>query len=241
MDVAWRLIDQDRLPVWGAVLLESQTAGRGRMGRVWQSPGGHIYGALRLPVEPPFDGPGASLALALGLAGVLEDFGWPVSLKWPNDLIYEGGKTGGLLLESKKGRLVAGIGFNLGSPPPGDWPAERDPGAPGPSALPFSGGPAALWPALVKKFIMLYNEKFQSRPLADLIPAAEALLHWRGRTVTVAQPASVPPAPESGLTGRIVGLGPEGYLRLANAEGEFHLWSGTVCLADYFQIHSRTL
>lgn len=232
LDVAWSLAEADRLPVWGAVLLESQTAGRGRMGRVWQSPAGHIYGALRLPTAPPFDGPGASLVLALYLAEALKDFGWAVNLKWPNDLIYEGGKTGGLLLESKKDRLVAGIGLNLNAPPPGDWPASRDPGAPGPSALPFSGGPAELWTALVKRIILLYNEEFQGRSLADLIPKAEAILHWRGRTVTVVQPASVPPAPESGLVGRLEGLGPEGYLRLVNARGEYQLWSGTVCLAD---------
>ncbi len=232
LDLAWDLIAQGRLPVWGAVLAASQNAGRGRMGRVWQSPAGHVYGALRLPPAPPFDGPGASLALALFLARGLADFGWPIALKWPNDLIFEGGKTGGILLESKKSALVAGVGLNLGAPPAGDWRQARDPGAPAPSALPFSAGPEALWAALVKKIFLLYNARHGNLAIADLAAEAEKILHWRGRMVTVDRPASVPSAPDAGLSGRIVGLGPEGHLRLANADGEYQLWSGTLSLAD---------
>lgn len=256
IDVAWELIARDELPLWGAVLVESQTGGRGRMGRAWQSPPGHVYGAMRLPLAPPFDGPAASLALALILAeafkggeqfgsnpaersehhhsrdGVtpLRGFGWDMMIKWPNDLIYNGGKVGGLLLESRKDNLVAGIGFNLISPPEGDWMREREPGAPVPSALPFSGGPAALWPALVKRFILLYKEKFRGHTMADLIPEAEKRMFWLGRTVAVERPSSTPQAPETGLVGRITGLGPDGHLRLDSNGQEYSLWSGTVFL-----------
>ncbi len=230
LDAAWEFQAQGRLPVWGAVLMERQNAGRGRMGRVWQSPPGHVYGTLRLPTAPPFDGPGASLALALFLAEALKDFGWDMNVKWPNDLIFEGGKAGGLLLESRRDALVAGVGLNLRTPPPGDWVRERDPGTPPPAALPFAGPPAELWSTLVKKIILLYNKKFGGRPMADLIPAAEKILFWRGRMVIVTTPASDPPAPAAGLAGRILGLGSEGQLRLVNASGEYLLWSGTVGL-----------
>lgn len=232
IDAAWDLIGRGEMPVWGAVLAESQTSGRGRMGRVWQSPPGHVYGALRLPVEPPFDGPGASLALALILAGVFRDFGWEMRIKWPNDLIHNGGKVGGLLLESRKEGLTAGIGFNLMAPPEGDWRREREPGAPLPSALPFSGEPAELWAALVKRLILLYKEKFQGLSMAELVPEAEKILFWRGLSVTVIKPASDPPAPDGGLVGRLTGLGPQGELLLVNADGQYALWSGTVCLRD---------
>jgi len=126
---------------------------------------------------------------------------------------------------------VAGIGFNLQSPPEGEWQREREPGAPAPSALPFSGGPTALWTTLVKKLILLYKEKFRDRSMAELVPAAEKLLFWRGLTVSVLKPASDPPAPGPELIGRLIGLGPDGHLRLANADGEYSLWSGTICLA----------
>lgn len=230
LDAAWGFLDQGRLPVWGSVLMERQSAGRGRMGRAWQSPAGHVYGALRLPPAPPFDGPGASLALAFFLALALEEFGWSLSIKWPNDLIFEGGKVGGLLLESKPRGLVAGLGLNLIQPPPGDWAGQREPGSPPPAALPFSGGPIKLWSLLVKEVVLLYSKKFPGLPLADLRPEVEKRLYWLGRTVVADRPASEPAAPESGLTGQITGLDSEGQLLLNNVSGRYRLWSGTVRL-----------
>ncbi|MDR0882722.1 MAG: biotin--[acetyl-CoA-carboxylase] ligase [Candidatus Adiutrix sp.] len=222
-----------QLPVWGAVLMERQTAGRGRMGRVWQSPPGHIYGALRLPAAPPFDGPGASLALAFFVIESLADRGWELNLKWPNDLIYQGGKAGGILLEARPAGLVAGVGLNLTAPPEGEWRLTREIGAPPPAALPARETPAALWAALVKKIILLYNEQFEGATMADLIPEMEKRLWWRGQPVIVERPASDPPAPAAGpFGGRIEGLGPEGQLRLVNDQGRYQLWSGTVFLAQ---------
>lgn len=231
LDAAWDFIREGLLPVWGAVLMESQSGGRGRMGRAWQSPPGHIYGALRLPQAPPFDGPGASLALAYFLAVALKDMGLEIRIKWPNDLIFEGGKTGGILLESKTGGLVAGVGFNLLAPPEGDWVAERSAGAPGPSALPLKDGPMIIWAALVKQIILLYNEKFGSWSMAEVVSAAEKLLFWLGREVRVIMPASEPMAPPEGLIGQVAGLESDGCLRLMNNNGAYKLWSGTVCLS----------
>lgn len=230
IDVAWQLLAEDRLPVWGSLLVESQTAGRGRMGRAWQSPAGHVYAALRLPQGPPFDGPGASLALAFFFLRAFEQFAWNFQLKWPNDLIFEGGKVGGILLESRGRDVIAGVGFNLGSPPEGDWQKERDPGAPPPVALPFTEGPVKLWAALVKQLILLYNKKFGSLTMAELVKEAEKFLLWRGREIQVERPASDPPAPPEGLRGRVRGLGPEGQLLLENQLGLFSLWSGTLYL-----------
>lgn len=230
LDAAWNLIKAGLLPVWGAVLMESQSGGRGRMGRVWQSPPGHIYGALRLPQAPPFDGPGASLALAYLLATALKDNGLEIRIKWPNDLIFEGGKAGGIILESKAGGLVAGVGLNLIVPPEGDWIAERALGAPGPSALPFKDGPTAIWSALVKKVILLYNKKFGNWSMSEVASAAEKLLFWLGREVRIITPASEPQAPPVGLAGRLAGLEPDGCLRLLNNNGTYKIWSGTVCL-----------
>ena len=232
MDVLWDLIERGECPVWGATLMERQSGGRGRMGRVWQSPAGHVYGALRLPPEPPFDGPGASLALSVILALALNEYGWPVGLKWPNDLILEGAKVGGLLLESRREALIAGIGFNLVAPPEGDWRQTRASGAPPPGALPWTEGPKALWPGLVKKAFLLYNEKFEGQDIRELIPEAEKLLLWRNQTVKVERPAAEPLAPESGLTARITGLGPEGQLLLTSPAGSYQLWSGTLTLAE---------
>ena len=232
MDAAWELMADGKLPLWGAVLMERQSAGRGRMGRVWQSPTGHIYGALNLPLSQPFNGPGASLALALMIAETLDSFGWPTLIKWPNDIIYNGGKTGGILLESKAHGLVAGVGLNLKEAPAGPWQAEREPGAPPPAALPFAGAPIELWASLVKKLILLYSAKFSELAMRQIVPLAEKRLLWLGRNVRVERPAADPPAPAPGLSGRLTGLGPEGQLRLTNQGVDYNLWSGTLFLLE---------
>jgi BirA family biotin operon repressor/biotin-[acetyl-CoA-carboxylase] ligase len=112
-------------PAW--VLAAEQTAGRGRRGRPWQSPRGNFYGSLVMKPEGPADQ--ASLrsfiaALALhdacaDLTGVPQAF----SLKWPNDVLLNGGKLAGILLEStgaagRVSHLVIGIGVNLIAAPP---------------------------------------------------------------------------------------------------------------------------
>lgn len=232
IDAAWRLLAENRLPVWGSLLVESQSKGRGRMGRVWQSPPGHVYAALKLPLVPPFDGPGASLALAYLLIEALGDFGWEFQLKWPNDLIFQRGKVGGILLESRGADLIAGVGFNLAAPPEGDWRAERGPGAPPPIALPFTEGPIKLWAALVKRAILLYNKKFGGLAMGELAAMAEKFLLWRGENVRVERPASAPPAPQGELRARVAGLGAGGELLLENSRNIYSLWSGAVYLDE---------
>jgi BirA family biotin operon repressor/biotin-[acetyl-CoA-carboxylase] ligase len=230
LDVGWRLAEQGRLPPFGSLLLESQTAGRGRAGRLWVSPAGHVYGALRLPPGPPFDSPGAALGLAWFLAEALGDFGWPLAIKWPNDLLYAGGKAAGILLEARRGLLLAGVGLNLQAPPP---EVERRPGQPPASALPGAPPPRTLWPELVKKIILLYNGKVEPWTMAELAAAAEKRL-WRfRRRIQVLRPAAEPPAAADRLTGVLAGLGPDGQLLLDDGGGGLRrIWSGTVMNLD---------
>ncbi|GAA0771328.1 biotin--[acetyl-CoA-carboxylase] ligase [Roseibium denhamense] len=104
-----------------------QTAGRGRRGRDWDSPNGNLFASLLLINPEPRDRIGelpllAAVALAEAVdkaAGTLQ----LVGLKWPNDLLVEGAKLSGILLEAETlgdGRLavVLGIGVNCMSHPP---------------------------------------------------------------------------------------------------------------------------
>lgn len=105
----------DRVPAW--VVAEEQTAGRGRRGRTWSSPPGNFYGSLILaPNDPPERMALRSFVAALALRDALvalvgraEAF----ALKWPNDVLLNGGKLSGILLEGKAGRLAVGMGVNL--------------------------------------------------------------------------------------------------------------------------------
>ena len=107
-----------------AVLALHQSAGRGRQGRSWQSPPGSglalsvAYTYRRQPEQP------APLTLALGVAvaRALESLGLgEAMLKWPNDIVWQDRKLGGILVESSQAaggafRVVAGIGINIALP-----------------------------------------------------------------------------------------------------------------------------
>ena len=218
---------QDPWPPFGSLLLESQSAGRGRGGRSWVSPAGHIYAALLLPPDPPFNGPGAALALAWFLAEALAERGWDLEIKWPNDLLWAGGKAAGILLEARRGLVVAGVGLNLGALPP---EVERGPGQPPAAALPGAPLPENLWPELVKNISLRYNARIGLWTMPETAAAAGKSL-WRlnGR-IRVYGPAAEPLAHSRVLAGRLVGLGPEGQLLLTEGGRLSQIWSGTLAL-----------
>jgi len=94
-------------------LSESQSEGRGRLGRVWESPHGkNIYCSFRLPFSLE-KLQGLSLVLGLGLYKVLENYS-DLSLKWPNDLYWQDKKLAGILVELLAGNIpLIGFGLNV--------------------------------------------------------------------------------------------------------------------------------
>lgn len=109
-----------REPTW--IIAEEQTGGRGRRGRPWSSPRGNFYATLMLhPSEPPEVVALRSFAAALALRDAcvaLTGLDRVFTLKWPNDVLLNGGKLAGILLESigqggRMGHLAIGIGVNL--------------------------------------------------------------------------------------------------------------------------------
>ncbi|SEO96198.1 bifunctional biotin--[acetyl-CoA-carboxylase] ligase/biotin operon repressor BirA [Aquisalimonas asiatica] len=110
---------RDALPQ--ALLAEAQSAGRGRRGRDWHSPFGRN---LYLSVAWPFDAVpgglgGLSLAVGIAVADVLSTHRTPgLGLKWPNDLLVDDRKLGGILVELQGEpagpcTAVVGLGLNL--------------------------------------------------------------------------------------------------------------------------------
>lgn len=98
---------------------ERQTGGRGRQGRAWDSPPGNLYASTLVRLRPS-DPPAATLALVAAVAleeavRVFHPAG--VTIKWPNDLLADGAKLSGVLLERTGDAVVIGIGVNLAHHP----------------------------------------------------------------------------------------------------------------------------
>ena len=104
------------------VIAEQQEAGRGQWGRQWRSAIGGVY--LSLAVEPDLaaaNGLQLTLCTAWGIAIGLRNLGLPIQLKWPNDLVIDGRKLGGVLTETRTGQAaitqaVIGVGINWSNP-----------------------------------------------------------------------------------------------------------------------------
>ncbi len=120
------LLDQPAPPPgrFRVALADYQTAGRGRLNRIWHSPpsSGLCLSMAYTFRQVPAKLPGLTLALGIGVIEALQRLGIAgIGLKWPNDIIAHGGKLGGILTEVSNGAgknltVVTGIGLNVDLP-----------------------------------------------------------------------------------------------------------------------------
>jgi len=102
-------------PEGAVAVADVQTAGRGRLGRVWTAPPGTALLCSTL-LRPPAGSRIAQLSLVGGLAAaqaVEAALGRAVQLKWPNDVLVSSCKVAGVLAEARDGVVVLGIGLNV--------------------------------------------------------------------------------------------------------------------------------
>jgi BirA family biotin operon repressor/biotin-[acetyl-CoA-carboxylase] ligase len=97
------------------VLAEHQSAGRGRKGAEWfcEEGKGLAFSVALEPKWPKQKWGWMSLASGLAVAEVLEGFGFAPQIKWPNDLLLEGRKCCGILVEAPADLVVVGVGINV--------------------------------------------------------------------------------------------------------------------------------
>ena len=115
------------LPDASWVRADTQTGGRGRRGRPWVSVPGNLFASV-LTRPQAGEGPAQQLSFvaAVALAAALDRWVAParLSLKWPNDVLLDGIKVAGILLEGGGGATIIGFGVNLaGHPPATERPA----------------------------------------------------------------------------------------------------------------------
>ena len=113
----WILQNIPNLNKGDLCLAEYQTAGRGRRGRQWLSPfAGQMIFSFYWTFDPRKSIEGLSLVIGLAIAEVLN-----VQVKWPNDILFDGRKLGGILVEIANHKnellnLVIGVGINVSLP-----------------------------------------------------------------------------------------------------------------------------
>ncbi len=122
-DVLLELISEGAASDGTVVVSDSQTAGRGRLGRKWVSPAGrNLYlSALFCPEISPQESSVFTFLASCALVEVFSGYGIDATIKWPNDILVDGKKISGVLTElgTSDGAvdyLVIGIGVNLNLP-----------------------------------------------------------------------------------------------------------------------------
>ncbi len=211
------------------VVADTQTGGRGRMGRSWHSPPGeNLYVSLLLrPERPPWQLPPLTLLTGVAIAQALQARGVSPRLKWPNDLLLEDPsgprKLVGVLTEMATERdrikhVVVGIGVNVNAT---GFPAELAGRA---TSLRLATGQpqdrGALLAAILERFEPAYD-----RALAE--GAGSFLPTWRS-LAALPRPARVD-RPGGSLQGLAVDVDDEGALLLRDAAGQSHrVFSGEI-------------
>lgn len=165
-------------------LAETQTAGKGRLGRSWFSPPGRglWVSVLVKPAMPMERWPHLTLAAALAMAKAVEKQAAKPAIKWPNDLVLEGKKICGILLEMGPDFVIVGTGLNLR---PGSYPEElKDKAA---SLEELSGRPADRDTILADYLLYLEEavEALEKEGLQGIREAYEKRSCTLGRQVVV--------------------------------------------------------
>ncbi len=210
-----------------ACFAEQQTSGRGRRGRTWVSPfGRNLYCSLAWQFEQGVSAlEGLSLAVGVATVTALERLGYPgVRLKWPNDLLWQSRKLGGMLLEISGDaagtcQVVIGIGLNINMPQAlaesVDQPwANLNDLLQANSAAPSRNRLAGT---LLDELIAMLRQ-FQREGFASFHSRWEEHNAHLGQQVIMVTPARE-------VAGRVLGINPQGGLRL-EVDGAEQLFLG---------------
>jgi BirA family transcriptional regulator, biotin operon repressor / biotin---[acetyl-CoA-carboxylase] ligase len=188
------------------LITDRQSAGKGRLGRVWADGTGNFMGSSVVHIAPG-DPPPHTLALLAGLAvhAVVAVYIPPpmvAMLKWPNDLLIGGAKLAGILLERQMDSVIIGIGVNLADAP-------QLPDRPTIALTQF--GPAPSRDHFAATLAAQFAEdlhRWRSYGLAPILSRWLAAAHPVGTALSVGD-----------ISGQFAGLTPDGALRLTLSDG----------------------
>ncbi len=222
-DQAWEMPKQFK-----AVGTDQQTQGRGRLRRPWHSPPGcGLYLSWRVQPRFPISQGGAlPLLAAVALVEICESLGVFPELKWPNDLLLRGAKLGGILSEArsdpKAWSAVVGLGLNLKTPS-GGYPEEIPGIALDSQILPPTA--YVLAPKLLTQ-LESWLEQVTDEGMSSLIAA------WSARSIPLGSLMR-----QGQHQGSLLGLAPDGALRLQTQGAEVLIHAGDVEMLSRSPLH----
>lgn len=211
------------------VISETQTRGKGRMGRVWESsmPNNLYFSIVLRPKIPPSSAPLINITSALCVAETISGTGIEsVKVKWPNDIMINGKKVCGILTEMKSESdiiefLVVGIGINVNSMRE-DFPEElTDIVTTLKEEL-----KAALSRQDFLKNVILNLEKWYYKAL-DRDEAGNVKEIWRDYSYLLNKTVTIDNINEK-VTGTSLGIDDDGFLLLRDGDKTRKIFSGTI-------------
>ena len=197
-------------------LADEQTAGRGRSDHQWHSAaaqGLYLSVLLRVPAEQL-----AWLPLVTAFAAhsaIHETTNIVIDLRWPNDLLINEKKAGGILVETTTGAAVVGIGINLHQK---SFPESLATAA---TSLTLETSERVNRQELLIAFLQALNNELANKVLATLPERTAAISSWvEGRSVEVHGPQA--------CVGITAGLDQHGFLRVLTTEGLVTVTTGGI-------------
>lgn len=203
---------------------ETQSAGRGRMGRHWMSPPGNLYASTLIRVKNG-DPAAATLGLVVAIAvhKVVATYTGPdvICIKWPNDIVANAAKLSGILLERAGDAVVIGIGINLAS-----HPALGDRATTSVAALTGNAPDPTTCVAALAEAVAHAIDIWRRDGLAQILQLWQQRAHPVGTALAVNLPDG------EMINGRYEGLSSDGALTLTLASGSVR----TIHAGDVFLI-----
>jgi BirA family biotin operon repressor/biotin-[acetyl-CoA-carboxylase] ligase len=202
------------------VIVESQTTGKGRMGRRWESPAGvNIYLSIILrPLFPPSKIPLITLMTAVACTeGIEEVTGILPAIKWPNDLLLGEKKLGGILTEAdmemdRINFVIVGIGINVNMTRGAFPPSIRDTASSLQEALGKQISRILIIQAILRRFELWYT-RFKEGRVEAITRRWEELSQIRGKHVSVDFMGET-------VQGQVLEIDADGALLVQEAGGE---------------------
>lgn len=223
LDMAWKLIQEKQMDTGDSVICYSQTRGRGRMGRQWSSCRGNLLAAWKIPCSRSRIC-SRLLPLIMGYCfrQAFLNLGLNLMIKWPNDLIFENKKVGGILIEEKQNKLVTGIGVNLAGSPGKSQMREQSPAEPGHIGQYLADtDPVKLWAKLVFRAHFWYQDILSDFSVIDFIREINSNIWLMGEDICVYSSGEI-------VHGILLGIDHEGQLVVESPSGTVHVSDGTI-------------